>query len=33
MARAILASVERTSGWSVRLPAKLTAASVMVHPS
>jgi len=33
MARVIPASVWRTSGWSVRLPAKLTAASVMVLPS
>jgi hypothetical protein len=33
LARAIPASVCRSSGWSVRLPAKLTAASVMVCPS
>jgi hypothetical protein len=33
MARAIPPSVCRSSGSSVRLPAKLTAASVMVHPS
>src|SRR4029453_2784880 len=32
MARAIPLSVCRSSGWSVRLPAKLTAASVMVCP-
>jgi hypothetical protein len=30
LARAMPPSVERTSGWSVRLPAKLRAASVMV---
>jgi hypothetical protein len=33
MAQAIPASLCRSSGWWVRLPAKLTAASVMVHPS
>src|SRR5215211_465107 len=33
LARAMPPSVERTSGSSVRLPAKLTLASVMVHPS
>jgi hypothetical protein len=32
MARAIPASVCRSSGSSVRLPAKLTLASVMLHP-
>ena len=33
LARAIPPSVCRSSGSSVRLPAKLTLASVMVHPS
>jgi hypothetical protein len=33
LARAMPLSVQRTSGWSVRLPAKLTLASVMAHPS
>jgi hypothetical protein len=33
MARAMPPSVCRNSGSSVRLPAKLTLASVMVHPS
>jgi hypothetical protein len=29
----VVAVAHRTSGSSVRLPAKLTLASVMVHPS
>jgi hypothetical protein len=33
IARAMPPSVCRNSGSSVRLPAKLTLASVMVHPS
>jgi hypothetical protein len=33
VARAIPPSMERTSGWSVRLPAKPTLASVMTLPS